>query len=362
MARIWTDGAEHGDASRIATFGAGINGSIAGAVSSQKRNGTYCYEIHPQVAGGTIFGEMTTGFSVALPSTYSEFYLRLGMFRIATGAASATTNRLLKWMSGATEIGALRITLSSGIYTLLMYDGTTLRLTSSNIPFSASTWYVWEIRVKIAGAGVGVFDIKVNGVDYGTFTGVTNTNGATIDTLTFGNWPNNGGTYNDLYIDDIAVNDTSGAADNSWCGDGGVLAAQVPTGAGNYTDWSKGGTSVPANVYQAIDEVPNNGDTDFAYDSTSTHKSTFAIGAVPTIPTGYNISRVIVDAVCRGNTSDQLDLMIRSNATDDFAASQNMPVGAYGHLLHEWLTDPGHSNAAWTEANVNATEVGMRTT
>lgn len=336
MTRLLTDGAESGDLTRLASaMGHAISGTHGPF-------GSYSYRLLGNVTSRSYFIKPPT-----LASGLSEAY-----FRWRANAdlwfGNSYPYHLLSWYSGITLIGSLALVDDTPL--LGVYDASTQRATAVASLF-CNEWVVIEVHVLIGASGT--LQCRVNGTQIINFSGTTNTAGATFDNFQLANL----GAGRTLYLDDIALNDAAGGADNSWCGGGGVLAALLPTGAGNYGQFAIGGTTPPASAYQAVDDLPHTSDADFIYDATVDHKHTFALSN-PTIPTGYGIPRVILDVVAKGASGDKLALLLRSNGSDSQDSDQNLAVGPYGHLLHEWLVNPD-GGGAWTAAAVNALEAGV---
>lgn len=337
MTRELTDGAEHGDTSRmtnIVTSGASFLGATA-----TPRTGVYAYAI--------TLNNGTPSFQLPFKAAASEFYVRWG-FR--------GTNNIAEWaiqlMNGGAQSGGVQISGFSSSVTLSGYDGpSTLRVTSIPVVWNTGEYHVIEIYVKHAASPNGAITIKFDGTPVAIFTGAFNSQSQTTALRCL----MSGSVVHTLYWDDFAVNSASGGADNSWVGDGGVLAAIVPNGAGNYIDLiADSGTP-----YQRIDEIPSNGDTDYVYESTMDKKSTYAMSSMASIPTGASVSRVWVELTARKTVAvdDKIATLLRSGSTDDQGADQPLSTAYQRFLSAEYLTDPADS-AAWTETKVNALEAG----
>lgn len=331
MARLLTDGAESGDMSRCAL-------SSPEAVSSgTKRTGSYSYQVTDSINMGYEF-----------PSSLTEFYVRWAFNALSI----FTAHRILQWNNSAgSEAGSLRFeSLGGSTLTLGIYSGTTQRATAT-VTWAVGQWHVFEVHVKIDASGN--FDVKYDGTTVITFSGATNAQ-SNMKRLYFH------GLRGDVksFVDDIAFNDTSGGVDNSWIGDGGVLAALVPNGAGNYTDL----VASTGNAYQCVDEIPVSTTTtwgDYAYESTIDKKSTYAMSDVAGLPTGASIARVWVELAAGESAAEggKVATLLRSNTTDSQGSDQALTLALARYISAEYLTDPQDS-AAWTSAKVNALEAG----
>jgi hypothetical protein len=331
MTRLFTDGAESGDMLRWSTPPGGW------VSSAKKRTGVYSYQIYS--ASGIASAERT------IIST-TEFYARFAVLFDTSGVY-----RFFQWNNGASEAGSLRTkTFGAGAATIEMYDGTTLRTTSSAFSMSALEWHVFEVHVKIAANPNGVFQIKFDGTLVLDWSGATNAQAA-MNRFQLRSVQ----AAQSVYYDDIAFNDTAGAVDNSWCGDGGVLAALVPiTGAAEYADL----IASAGNAWECVDEIPANS-TDYVYESTVNKKSTYLLSDLAGLPGGASIARVWVelDALETAADGDKIATLLRSALTDSQGADQALTIAYARYVSAEYLVDPADS-AAWDTTKVNALQAG----
>jgi hypothetical protein len=332
MTRLFTDGAESGDMLRWSTTPGGWVSSV------KKRTGVYSYQIYS--ASGIAYAERT------IVST-TEFYIRFAVAFDAAGVA-----RFFEWLNDASEAGSLRTkTFGAGAATIEMYDGTTLRATSSVFSMSVTEWHIFEVHVKLAAAPNGVFQVKFDGALVLDWSGATNVQAA-MNRFQLRSTQAAQATW----YDDIAFNDTAGAVDNSWCGDGGVLAALVPiTGAAEYADL----IASTGNAWDCVNEIPAN--ADYVYESTVNKKSTYLLSDLAGLPSGASIARVWVevDALETAADGDKIATLLRSATTDAQGADQALTLAYARYLSAEYLVDPaGGEDPTWTEAKVNALQAG----
>jgi len=336
MTRLFTDGAESGDMLRLTTSSL--------LITTTKRTGTYSY------SNNTISGRYATK---VLPATYSEFYVR---FAVAVETLSGLARRVFEWLSAATVVGGLVFDNNMGAAaTVHVNVGDTSVATSSPIDFKGNDWHVFEIHVLLStNPALGKIQVKYDGTQILNYTGNTGSTATTMNGIQFGmitlaNNPN-------AYFDDVAVNDVAGGVDNSWCGDGGVLAALVPiTGAAEYTDL------IPStgNAWDCVNEIPAN--ADYVYESTVDKKSTYLLSDLAGLPSGASIARVWVelDALETAADGDKIATLLRSGATDAQGADQVLTLAYARYLSAEYLVDPaGGEDPTWTEARVNSLQAG----
>lgn len=343
MARVLTDGAELGTTIRIIAS----SGTGTGVATAQKRTGTYSYTT------GNNGGQ--NGYNEhALPAAVTEYYIRFA-FRINTntGVGLDSNGIILSMMNGGSTAARIRIQ-NLGIAASFLYDdGTTNRGTSSTFVLNTNEWHVIEAHFKHAASPTGQIDIKYDGRSVATFAGAVNSQSQATRFRIHGK--DAGSNDIGVYYDDLAVNDTAGGVDDSWCGDGGVLAALVPNGAGNYTDLiADSGTP-----YQRVDEVVANGDTDYVYESTIDKKSTYTLTNTSGIPTGGSIARLWIETNAKETAAagDKIATLLRSNTTDDQGTDQSLTLAYTRYASAEYLVDPADSNP-WDTTKVDALEAG----
>lgn len=211
-----------------------------------------------------------------------------------------------------------------------------------------------EGRVKID-SGAGEIEIKFDGVTVYTFSGDTDPNSRVnayrLRIL--------GGGRDDTYeTDDVSVNDISGVVDNSWLGPGYLLYL-APNGNGDSSDMV-GSDGNSTDNYLLVDDVPNDGDATFVSAAASGDKDNYALASLPTLPAGATIRFVQPVAIAkRFTTASDIDVGIKSDTTEDFAASQALTTSYAMYRGERYYVDPDDS-AAWDETKVNALTASVR--
>lgn len=338
MARLLTDGAERGDSLRLNYSADG--GAGTGIRSDRKRTGNYSYGIGDGT-GGMVGWNITSN---------SEFYARVGYgFSLSPGAAI-----IIQWLSDTNNAGYLKLkSYGIGNTVFEMYDGSNLRATSSTVSCTSGTYetHVLEVYVKLAANPNGRFTLKFDGSQILDFTGATNTY-STVNRFYCKCAGGGGGCF----VDDIAVNDTTGGVDNSWVGDGGVLGGLVPSGTGNYSDL----TASTGNAWDCVNELPGSM-SDYIYSSTVDQKSSFAMTDLSGLPAGASISRVWTELLALESAAEggKIATLLRSGSTDDVGSDQTLTLAAARYTSSEYLTDPADA-AAWNSTKVNALEAGAK--
>src|SRR3972149_5377063 len=131
-----------------------------------------------------------------------------------------------------------------------------------------------------------------------------------------------------------------------------LVATSYPNGDGYYTTW--------AGTYTDVDETPHDADT--TYIATSFIDAQYETYAAQDISpmTIIDISsvKVIITVRCYVSNCRNVAAMVRLSGTDSFG-TEYMPTTSYSEISHIFTTKPG--GGSWTESDVNAMEIGVRT-
>ena len=235
------------------------------------------------------------------------------------------------------------------------YNGT--NLATGNTVLSVGTWYYVELKATINDT-TGSTEVRINGVADSPLT-LTNTdtrNGGVsgvCDIFMLGQVASTTGSQ--ASYDDVYVCNTSGATNNDFLGDCRIDTL-LPNGDGNYTQFTP---STGVAHYAVVDEsTPNT--TDYNYSSTSGDRDSYTFpdltGLVSQTVYGIQINAA---ALKSDSGSRSLGTMSRLSGTNKDGAGAALSTSlAYLSEIQE--TDP--ASVAWTEANVNAAEFGVKVT
>jgi hypothetical protein len=321
MARVFTDGAETGDL----LFWTTVNGTTVITTAAYVRSGTYCY-----ASGGAPIKN--------LPTTLSEFYFRFGWRTNSTNCTPVSFN---------STAGGVQASLAYASSKFSAKVGTTVVYTSADSFDAVNNIMLVEVHFKMADVG-GVFQVKIDGNLVIDFSGDTKTSTyTTIDSFTFA------GAAHTEWFDDFALNDTSGATDNSWCGDGRVVALTV-NGAGDVTQLTP--STAVAN-YTCVDEIPVSA-TDYVESSTIGQYDLYNLTTVDL--TGKTVRRVWVE----GRSSDTVavgglcDLGIKTGGAEDWSSDISLLTSVGRIVGKDYPTKPG--GGAWAQADIDALQAGFK--
>lgn len=328
MARVFTTGFETGDYLDFDTcYISGLS-----VVTSPVRSGTYAGQLYNTDAG--YFGQ-------ALATPVSELFARAG-FRTSTVVLSQQpiiTFRLPDNTFVGLEMngqGKLQVSRNG-----IIIEVSTGRSCRSN------TWHLLEFRVVVDDSS-GVAQVKLDGELQIDFSGDTKPSTATTIHQV---WLRGIGGSAYHWFDDVALNDTTGGVDDSWPGDGKIIAI-TPDAAGDSTQWTP---STGAN-YQNVDERPPNDDTDYNYTSTDGNVDLFNLTS-PTL-TGIGVQRIIVKGTARKEAAngDQMRLCVKTGGTVYNGSDYGFST-LYSRLQEHWRLNP-NTSLAWTQSDLDGLQAG----
>jgi len=281
-----------------------------------------------------------------IPGDPSEIFLRAGVYY--AGGAGGGSRKMLLFKDSAGD-SQLSLYIDSATHKLRLYrgDASTLLDTSSS-PLPLDVWTCLEVRIKIDNAA-GVVTVKLDGVQVMDFAGDTQQTGNAD--LGEARWGSDSSNEWVGYLDDIAVNDTTGSKNNSWIGRGGIYGLK-PNGAGTHTDFTP---SAGAN-YECVDEVPPNDDTDYVEDDVVGQIDTYTLEDLEPVTGAVDAVQWIARAKLAAAGSGNFKRVLRHSSTD--YKGDNLAVDVSYKYFTE-IFDQAPDSTDWTIAKVNALEAGM---
>lgn len=343
MARLLTAGFETGSIQEL-------NGAVyqASVTADQARTGNYALELNTGPLN-LVRGYVTH----TLGADYTELYFRFAL-RFSSGAAvDANSDILILRDSNGDEQVTLRY--SWGTQTLDLYQSAAL-VQAGTVTIRSEQWYVIQVHVVIDNSGS--FTTKVNNVTDLSFSGDTQaTSIASVRSFMMRGGAGTTG-YENIYIDDIAVNDTAGSYQNSWPGLGGIFMLK-PNADGAVADFTP---SAGSDHYALVDDVPAN-TTDWVQgDTTPGSMELFAVEATPAYVTAIDLLEVIWQAAVVESGSNELKGVVRQGSTNYADASgQTILSIEPDYVLFKsdvYYVQPADSSA-WDATAVDAVQVGV---
>jgi hypothetical protein len=318
MARLLTNGAEEGNT----TFWNVATGLAAN--SSVKRSGVYS---HALLLGSSC--------NRNLSSAISEGYVRFGYYASSLGGGAI----IHALRSDTNNVITITITAATKKFTVNYATGSFV----SNTVFELSTWYLIELHFKIANSG-GVIELNVDGVLDNSYSGDTLATYSNINNVYFQN-----GAQVALYVDDIALNDISGAVDISWCGDGKIIAIAPVSDYGTSEFVGSDGNSV--NNYDMVEEVPPN-DADYVRALAAGEIDRYNLAASSVDLSSAEIKRVWVAARAKSDTSpDVINIGLRTYDTD-YTEEKALP-SSFGVITGTEQTVNPNTTDPWTDDEID---------
>ena len=200
MSRIWTIGFEKGVlANEVeASFG------TVSLVTSPVRSGNYAFRANP------------TNNKGSFQYTFSETGIKQTFYRIFVRIATAIDSLTgLMQVQGYFGDPVSEIRLASDNTLELWDDNDETKLGSSSSALSINTWNMVELSLDTTTIASTVLTARLNGTQFAT--GTRDISDAEDPGVFIAGIVNAGHT-GDIYIDDIAINSSSGFYQNSWCG------------------------------------------------------------------------------------------------------------------------------------------------
>lgn len=316
------------------------NGGSLTIGTSYGRNGTKGLKI---VTGGSAGSFAKIAKNVSLLDTY--------VVGFALNVASlGNTYQVAVFIDGSTVQVDLRLRADGHFQ--FTRNGTSLGSASSNaLTFGA--WRYIEVSVTVHGSS-GVCTLKVDGVTWLSLTGQNTqaTGSAQIGQVQFGGAGVLSST-SEFWLDDIYMNNTTGAYCNGFLGDVKVQAL-FPDGAGDDTVWVP---SSGAN-YAAVDEAAPNEDTDYVSSSTPGNKDTYSYGNLASA--SGNIKAVAVHARARKDDGGARSIRGLAKSGTTLGEGSDMAVSSnYAYLSTVFHTNPD-TGLPWSISEVNAAKFGVK--
>jgi hypothetical protein len=253
--------------------------------------------------------------------------------RILAFASGVTAQLTMSYTTGP----KLRVTVAGG-----SYDGSFI--------FSPSVWYYFEVRLKIHDTA-GEIEVRIDGSPtpdiYQTNIDTQTSTLTTMDSATLGLTGN--GTWS---VDDLYLCDTTGPApNNTFLGDVRVVAL-LPSGSGNYTQW----TPSTGSNYQNVDEAAPDGDSTYNSTATPSNKDTFAFGDLSMTGTVHGVQYILHARKDDAGTR-VIAPMARISSTDYVSGTSHYLGSSYAYYI-QCLEQSPASSSAWTVSEINGAEFG----
>jgi hypothetical protein len=353
VARLWSSGAELG------TAGSGVEFVTCSATvqSTVKRSGTYAVRSNPTGA------EQNAIANYRSADTQEAVYLR-AYLRIATAPAVGTNIYVLAFYGLAAGQLRVQVRLNSSRELQLWNAEDAAQVDALSSALSLDTWYRLELKLDTTTLASSAVEAKIDGTTFASGTIDLTAGAARVAFL------GNNGTH-DLYLDDIAVNDSSGTTQNSWPGEGSIVHLK-PDAAGDNAMGLNQGSAPAATGWESVDEVPpddavtyhnldaNNDILDVNLESSATAGITsgmpITLVQVGERHTGASASNYTYNTRIKSQASGTV---ISGTAVTTSATTFGTNTGANPRVYQlTRYTDP-QAGGAWTTALLDTTQIGV---
>lgn len=251
MARLWTAGAE---------VEAGISPSSPDGSRDSGGDPTIRSAAKARTGAASWLCDSLTGpnfMAKEFPVTWAASVTYSFRAYLLFSHLPAGTTRIMQLGS---SIAGLSVRLTSAGKVQLFNDAAGTQIgsdSSETISADGTTWHRFEIQVTMNGSTqFASGELRLNGTSVATFSGLTLTAGNAVRA----GWCSGGtvgtdlGTNKQVYVDDVALNDSTGADNTSWPGDGAVVL-MLPISDNNRGAWvaGAGGTT---NLFEGVNNTP----------------------------------------------------------------------------------------------------------
>lgn len=265
-----------------------------------------------------------------------------------------------KYLSNSARIGLLdgstyQIYVQIGVDGIpKIYRGDGVLLASASVSIQLNVWNFIQLKAVIANSG-GSAELRLNGQTIATF--------ASGDTQNTANAYVNGwkvehtGDGLNNHFDNVLIYSATGDAPTTWTPETRIFET-LPTGAGFTTEWTP--TGAAAN-WQCVDEQPSDGDTTYVSAATAPLSDLYAVPADAVA--GGIVYGVAVHATLRKDDAgaSNVDGLIRTGGTTYAKGAPVAVTDTFARQRWLWTVNPA-TGLAWTVADANAAEAGIRRT
>ena len=262
-----------------------------------------------------------------------------------------TANNLIRFQEG-TGLTHVAIDINSSGYLVVKRNATVLATATTHI-ITPGSWFYLEFKVVIHDT-IGSVAVRVDTIAptfSASLTGIDTREGATgiVDRIVLnGSFTNPYGTVDDLY-----VCDDSGSTNNDFLGICVVETLLPQTGAGAHQDFTQSSGSDQGAM---VDEATPDDDTTYNTSATVGDQESYNY---PSLSLTGSILGVQTDLYARKTDAGSRTIApIVRTASTTTPGTAVAPLTTYRYFSQVWETKP--AGGAWTEADINALEVGMK--
>ena len=323
------------------SFGFAVGSTYTVSGTSNHRDTTYTTSAIGANTGGPTY-QFDFGTSLAALWFHGYFYMQGSLTITATG-------EILRFDSGTGPEFRLVGTGANGLsgsYVEVKFQKTTNGSTWTDVgaAFNIVSSAGYHMDLKLTLGGSGAFACWLNGSKVIDFTGDVSTQTNTTTFARLGN--HTSGTL--CYWSQVIVADVPTI--------GMRLQTLGPNAAGTYTEWT--------GAYTTIDESITYDETDSINSNTVNQRHTWNIVNTTASLIGNNAIRALCQSlrgqVASGSTPTNLQFMIRTASTDYTSPNLGFAADSVKRSAHRVVELNPNTGVAWTSANIDAVEVGVK--
>jgi hypothetical protein len=231
MARIFSSGAE------LNTTTAGVEWTTSDSglsiSSTTVRSGTYSLRSNPS-------SQLGSARYTFQPSTATGPFFFRAYIRIATSVSARARLITIRDKGANTTRGTIAIETDDTL--TLWSDNLSTQIGSASSVLVKDTWYRVELKFDASPAGGSEeLTARIDGTNFASDTSLTLS--GNVDEVDWGIFTSTSG---DIFLDDLAINDSTGSFQNSWAGEGEIIHLR-PNGdysGDSWDDWTGSSTDV----------------------------------------------------------------------------------------------------------------------
>jgi hypothetical protein len=303
------------------------------------------------VGQSAIAGNAGTNFQTVTFANSTTVWINFAYY-IPGAIGSDTSYDLMLNLRDTTNTQCCIATTHAGnikLFSGINATGTQLAASTGGVTCPPSAWSHLQIKIVIDNAA-GSMEIRVNGGSTPILlaTGLNTRNGS------LNNYFNNVTSTNSgaqPVIDDFYLFNDQAPAPLTWQGD--IRAFQLIPNSDVSVTWNR---STGTSNFSCVDDLAENGDTDYVSTLTVNNVDQYGTTALPTVPNA--IIGVVTKAFVR--MDDVGPHSIRTRLTSNLITSDSAPANLFSSYSWVWtnyMTDPS-GGGTWTAVRVNAATIG----
>jgi hypothetical protein len=281
-----------------------------------------------------------------LSTLTGEIYIRFGIYIVAQ-----TGSGCFLCLGNSDQANIACFTRKSDTKKLeYRYSTVSAGVTADGGALELNQWHCIEVHAKIAASPNGIMQVKIDGSQVIDYSGNTKYgNDAGVKSVEFGFWVAT--TNLEAYFDDLAINDTAGAVNNSWIGQGGILGLK-PVANGYYAQL----TPSAGSNFECVNHVPPD-DVHHVASATVDKKDSYEMQDMPAISTTINAIRWEARVRATESSASKVARLLRIGGSD--YQGSDIPIDVSTEVVSEVLETNPATSTIWTVSTLNSTEAGV---